>query len=268
MKIIDCFIFYNEIDMLNYRLNVLNEYVDYFVIVESDKTFVGNNKKLYFEENKHKFDFISNKIIHIVVDDFVYLKNNINFHNNEQWKNEHHQRNSITKGIEKLSLDDDDIIIISDVDEIPDPNILKNIKNNNIKITIHALIQDFYYYNLNSKISTKWPLSKILNYKKFKEHNKEPQQIRFANCDKILNGGWHLSCFGDSSFIKNKLENFSHQEFNNTEYTDVDKIKYRIDNFIDILNRNDIKIIKLSFSENNYLPPQCENLLKQFIVLP
>ena len=55
MKIIDCFLFYNEIDLLNYRMNILNDVVDYFVIVESKYTFAGKEKKIYLEENKHLF---------------------------------------------------------------------------------------------------------------------------------------------------------------------------------------------------------------------
>ena len=62
MKIIDCFTFYNEIELLNYRLNILNEFVDFFVLVESTHTHVGKPKDLYFEKNKEKFhDFFSIK---------------------------------------------------------------------------------------------------------------------------------------------------------------------------------------------------------------
>ena len=92
IKIIDCFIFYNELDLLEYRLNILNDVVDYFVIVESTHTFVGKEKVLFFNENKHLFEKFNEKIIHIIVDDFPYKYPNINIHNNEQWKNEKFQR--------------------------------------------------------------------------------------------------------------------------------------------------------------------------------
>ena len=118
MKIIDCFIFYNELDLLNYRLNILNEYIDFFVIVESTHTFTGNPKPLYYDQNKEMFNKFNKKIIHIIVNDVPYIIPNININNNEQWQNEFHQRNSMKKGIDIISdkLDDDDIILSSDLD--------------------------------------------------------------------------------------------------------------------------------------------------------
>jgi beta-1,4-mannosyl-glycoprotein beta-1,4-N-acetylglucosaminyltransferase len=88
IKIIDCFIFYNEIDLLTYRLNILNDIVDKFVIVESTYTFSGKEKKLYFNENKHLFEKFNEKIIHIIVDNIPFKYPNINYKNKEQWVNE------------------------------------------------------------------------------------------------------------------------------------------------------------------------------------
>ena len=98
MKIIDCFIFYNELDLLNYRLNILNSVVDYFIIVESTHTFIGKEKYMYFNDIKHLFDDFKEKIIHIIVDDFPYKYPDINIHNRDQWKNETFQRNAISRG--------------------------------------------------------------------------------------------------------------------------------------------------------------------------
>ena len=78
MKIIDSFIFYNELDLLNYRLSILNDFVDYFILVESTHTFTGYPKKLFYNENKKLFDKFNQKIIHIIVDDFPYKYPNIN----------------------------------------------------------------------------------------------------------------------------------------------------------------------------------------------
>ena len=156
VKIIDCFIFYNEIDILNYRLNILNDVVDYFVIVESTYTFAGHKKQLFFLENKHLFDRFKEKIIHVIVYDIPYKYPHINYINNEQWKNEFFQRNSISHGLEKLELEDDDIIMITDADEIPDPNTLNIIKQNKISIDIFCLEMDYYYYNLHNRFDNKW----------------------------------------------------------------------------------------------------------------
>jgi beta-1,4-mannosyl-glycoprotein beta-1,4-N-acetylglucosaminyltransferase len=264
MKIIDCFTFYNELQLLTYRLAILDDIVDYFVIVEATHTFTGHEKELYFEKNKETFSKYIHKIIHIVVDDFEYKQPNINFSKNQQWINEYFQRNCITRGINKIILKDEDIIIISDLDEISDPETLSKIKNNEIKISINALEQDVYYYNLNSKFTGKWTLSKILSYKNFKTLNKTCDQIRNTKCISIEKCGWHLSYFGDPFFIANKIKHFSHQELNNSNFTDCEKIKNRIVNCGDLYDRADQKLIKLSISENTYLPIKYDEYLIGF----
>jgi beta-1,4-mannosyl-glycoprotein beta-1,4-N-acetylglucosaminyltransferase len=277
MKIVDCFIFYNELDLLNYRLNILNDVVDYFVLVESTHTFTGKEKELYFNENKNLFEKFKHKMIHVILDDFPFKYPNINYNNNEQWENERFQRNCIDRGIQKLSLDDDDIIIISDLDEIPDPSTLQKIKNNEIIITINALNMDFYYYNLNSKKQGRTHIVKILLYKYFIDIHKNKltcNDIRLNNiCINqneyiIENGGWHFSYFGDAHFIKNKLENFSHQEYNNNEYTNIEKIEKRLSAGVDLFERpyDNENIIRIPIKENPYLPPECETYLQKFIL--
>jgi beta-1,4-mannosyl-glycoprotein beta-1,4-N-acetylglucosaminyltransferase len=267
MKIIDCFIFYNEEDLLNYRLNILNDYVDYFILVESTMTFVGKKKELYYNKNKAFYEKFNDKIIHIVVD-LPYDETIININNSDQWKNEFFQRNSIKNGIDKLNLDNEDIIIVSDLDEIPDYEILKKIINNQLTLTnqIMSLEQDFYYYNLNSKLELKWNLPKILTYYKYNELNLTINDIRLFNCDIVKNAGWHLSYFGDTNFIKNKLENFSHQELNKEEFIDTSKINKRINDFIDIVDRNYVKINKISIIDNKNLPHEYNTYLNKFII--
>jgi beta-1,4-mannosyl-glycoprotein beta-1,4-N-acetylglucosaminyltransferase len=267
MKIIDCFIFYNEIDLLNYRLNTLDEVVDYFIIVESTHTHRGFKKEMFFEKNKELFEKFENKIINIIVDDFPYKYPNVNIKLNQQWENERYQRNCINKGLEKINLDCSDIIIITDVDEIPDREMLKKIKNNEIDIQINELEMDLYYCNLNHKKNSKWPSARIIKYKMYKTLSLNCNDIRFYNCPKIVNAGWHLSYFGDSSFIQNKIKNMAHQEFNNENFTNIDKINKRIENFCDIFDRdNEIhnKVIKISVKDNNRLPYEYEKYLNKY----
>uniref|UniRef100_A0A6C0CV70 Uncharacterized protein n=1 Tax=viral metagenome TaxID=1070528 RepID=A0A6C0CV70_9ZZZZ len=280
MKIIDCFIFYNELDLLNYRLHILNEVVDYFVLVESTHTHSGKEKELIYQNNKEIFQSFHHKIIHVIVDDFPYKYPNINYDNksdnSDSWHNERFQRNCIVRGIEQLSLSDDDVIIISDLDEIPDPSMLNKIKKNEISITLNALNMDFYYYNLNSKKEMMWNFSKILLYKYFNELIQKKitcSDIRLNHIyvnpiDYIINnGGWHLSYFGDAHFIKNKLENFAHQEFNNNEYTNIEKIEKRVITGIDLFERSTRENpIMIPVEENPYLPPEYKTYLQKFIL--
>jgi beta-1,4-mannosyl-glycoprotein beta-1,4-N-acetylglucosaminyltransferase len=255
--------------MLDYRLNVLNNVVDYFILVEARQTHVGKEKKLFFEENKQLFEKFSNKIIHIIVD-LPFNESNINISNGDQWINEKFQRNCINQGLEKIkhTLNDNDHIIIADVDEIPDPKTLLQIKNKIINNDLNVLEQEFYYYNLNSKRKEYWYHCKTISYKKYRELNVSCDDIRFLNGTTIKNGGWHLSYFGDSTFIKNKLENFSHQEYNSDTYTNLDKISEKINNGLDLFNRDQNNmsnsIQKIPINDNLYLPPLYDTYLKDF----
>ena len=263
-KIIDCFTFYNELELLEYRLEILSPTVDYFILVEATRTHAGNQKELFFQRNSTKFNKFSDKIIHIIVDDFPYA---FNPSPEEVWKNEIFQRNCIQRGIDLLKevLLPDDYIIVSDVDEIPDPNTINNLKNNSIE-DIAKLEQDLYYYNLCSKLVDKWYASKIFKYSKYLSLNINIDDIRkYQNCISIFRGGWHLSYFGNPDFINNKIKNFAHQEYNNPEYTDLLLIEQRVTNGLDLYNR-DIKIINIPIINNNYLPPRYQEYFKKYLL--
>lgn len=264
-KIIDCFIFYNEFDLLTYRLNLLNDVVDYFVLVESRHTFVGKEKSLFYNENKQLFERFNHKIIHVIIDDFPYKYPNINIEAGEQWTNERFQRNCISRGIDKLRLQPTDIIIITDVDEIPNPSILENIKTNILPVSVNILEMDFYYYNLNTRMNNKWHHAKILTFQKYTELNMTCDNIRMSNYPIIVCAGWHLSYFGNEKFIKNKLENFSHQEYNKSEFTNEKQIEERIKNKSDLFGRNGIGMTNIPVRENNNLPCLYEKYLTNFI---
>ena len=105
MKIYDCFSYWDEDFLLDLRLNILNDYVDYFVIVEGNKTWQDNKKKLRF--NINKFEKFKNKIIYIPVKDLPG--------GDDPYLRENYQRNCIERGIKEAN--EDDLIIISDLDE-------------------------------------------------------------------------------------------------------------------------------------------------------
>lgn len=263
MKIVDCFIFYNELDLLNYRLHILNEIVDYFVIVESSHTFIGKEKPLFFEMNKHLFDFCKDKIIHIVVDDFPYIYPNCHVSQDHQWRNEEFQRNQIKRGIDMIDLHEDDIIIISDLDEIPDSITIQKIKSGIIHVDFHSLQMDLYYYNLYTIRNQKWNEAKILTFNKYKQQSC-CHDIRFSNCPSIPSGGWHLAYFGDEHFIQNKIRNFSHQEYNNHYFTNSDFISKKISNSEWLFDNNQ-PLYYIPLNNNKYLPYQYEIYLSNFV---
>lgn len=255
--IVDCFIFYNEIKMLKFRLEELYEHVDYFIIVESKKTFVGKEKPSFFEMNKQLFQKYEDKIILVKID----------FDSKNPWENERFQRNSIQIGLSKIELSDDDLIIISDLDEVPDIHTIKSLEKIDLEKG-RSLIQDIYYYNLNTKIDT-MHTAVIVPYKVIENYG-GPQIVRdnFRNFEPLPKGGWHFSFFGDVEFIINKVKNYSHQEFNSDEFLNIDHIQNCISNQKDIFRRSKengvMNFIKLE--DNNYLPKNYDLLINEEIV--
>ena len=267
MKIIDCFTFYNELDMLEFRFTELNDVVDYFVLVECIKTHVNNDKELFFENNKKRYSKFLHKIIHIIVKDNIPQTSN-------PWDIENYQRRCIDQGIKQLDLKNEDIIIISDLDEIPDSNTLLSIKNykdlygvnrvngvNEIN-GVYNLVQDLYYYNLNCKSNGKWYHPKILNYGSY---NNDPQSIRDWGPKingQFEKGGWHLSYFGDIEFIKNKIRNQAHQEFNHEHILNHERITKQIQNCSDLYERYIDTFKFIDVNDNTYLPHKYKEFKK------
>ena len=270
MKIIDCFIFYNEIDLLKYRLEILYPVVDYFVLVEATRTHSGKSKPLYYQENKDLFKQYQDKIIYVCDDKleetpaFKYSRN----YDDGIWKNENHQRNSIETGINLVpgGLAREDYIMISDVDEIPNPDILEYVRDNKPKIDCMSLIMTMFYYNLTLINEQKWYHPKIMSYGFYCDAFEcTPQKCRMIETrQSIKNGGWHLSYFGSPEFIKNKIMSFAHQEFNRAEYIDVSAIETKMKQKQDLFNRYNEKWNYIALATNPDLPPQYETLLSKF----
>lgn len=258
-KVVDCFLFYNEVDMLQFRLKEHYDHVDYFVIVESDKSFTGNKKEFNFIKHKSLFKDYLDKIIYVKIGrDSVF---------DDPWKEEKHQRDCLGIGINKLDLVDKDIIIISDVDEILNVDIIPLLKEKaTYKKGILSLKQDMYYYNLECfKPQAGWWKAKAVSYKTYLDYN-SCEDIRIKTFgetpgEAIDKAGWHFTYFGDPEFISHKLSNFAHQEYNNDEFNNVDKIKNRIDNREDLFGRDFTPISYIKVEDNNFLPKNYKMLL-------
>jgi beta-1,4-mannosyl-glycoprotein beta-1,4-N-acetylglucosaminyltransferase len=262
-KIIDCFTFFNELDILELRLTELNDIVDYFVLVEAKWTHSGKDKPFYFEQNKERYSKFLAKIIHVKVEDNkipVYFRDAPNDH----WRRENYQRYCIDKGLEKLDLKDEDLIIITDCDEIMDSDLLKKLKQNGLNGN-YAPPLHTYFYNFNYKKTfqgyNKRP--SIVDFKTYrKKYKRNPQTVRrdknikFLDCD--FKGGWHLSYFGDIDHIITKIKSFSHQEFNNEHFTARDAVKERLQQgkylFEGDKGQGDIPLDFIDLKDNDYLP--------------
>ena len=215
MAIYDCFQYFNEDHIVDLRLNILNQYVDYFVISESTKTHQGKDKKINFDIKK--FSKFRDKIKFIVAD----YKEIINFkkHTGGESPIEQHQRNSLIKGIENAS--SEDLIILSDSDEIPDLTKLIEI-NNNKKFIAFSQKMFMYKINLQNIDESNWIGSKITKKKNITTmqnlRNLKFKKYPFWRIDKYnlqtINGGWHFSFLQTPGQILNKIKSFSHGEFN------------------------------------------------------
>jgi beta-1,4-mannosyl-glycoprotein beta-1,4-N-acetylglucosaminyltransferase len=251
-KLVDCFAFNNELNMLSFRLQELRDVVDLFVIVEATYTFSGKRKELFFENNKDMYEEFADKIIHIVVEDTP--------NNGNAWDNDHFQKNCIDRGIKKINLNNDDLIMISDCDEIPDADTLGDIKAKGLD-EISSLEMELYYYHLTCKGTQKWNPARLLPYSLYKTA-KSPQAIRELKCENTIpRAGWHFSFFGDVGFIKTKIKSYAHQEYNRPKYITATKIQKHIEGCTDLFHRQKTGLRKVEIKDNDYLPKNYKLLL-------
>ena len=250
MAIYDCFQYFNEDHIVDLRLNILNKYVDYFVISESTKTHQGKNKRINFDIKK--FSKFKNKIKFIVAD----YKDEINFINHTGGESpvEQHQRNTLIEGLKNAS--SQDLLILSDSDEIPDLTKLPEI-NNKKKYIAFSQKMFMYKLNLQNLNENDWIGSKITKVKNLKSmqdlRNLKFKKYPFWRIDKIdqqiINGGWHFSFLQTPEQIIEKIRSFSHGEFNN-EKLDIKEIERKILKNEDIFERG-TKLRKISI-DNSY----------------
>lgn len=195
MKIFDTFTFFNELDLLEIRLNILDPYVDYFILVESHQTFSGLPKPLYYEENKERFAKWNKKILHIVVPDIEVTDGNL-------FKRHYLCYEAIESKLMELG-EPDDVAFCSDLDEIWNPEILTQLDDKP-----HSLYQNNYSYWLNYRSNEEWTgslMTKIKNI--FVDFNKIN---RTAKPFPLKDGGWHFSNMGGAEQIIKKLEAYDH----------------------------------------------------------
>ena len=243
MKIYDCFSYLDEDLLLNLRLNILNNYVDYFVIVEGNKTWQNNSKKLQFDIEKYKS--FREKIIYIPVEDMPDGDN--------PYLRENFQRNAITRGLTKA--ENDDIVIISDLDEIPNPKKIESFKSE-MKFAVFKQLHFYYKLNLQSQKNPNWLGSRIC----LKKYLKSPQWLRglkfkkrpFWRIDKLkLNniiddGGWHFCNLKEPEKILYKYKNlcetndpYIFKEKIDEKYLNLQEIIKRMNNGEDIIGREE-----------------------------
>lgn len=216
-KIIDCFTFFNELDILDIRIAELAPVVDEFVVVESRRDYRGRPRSLVFDSVRDRFESTLAKITYVVVDDPPSIIN--------PWMAEYAQRNAIRRGLTDIA--DGDIILISDVDEIPRRNSLALI-GNVAAGDIVGLEMSFFYYGLNWVVPVRWNAARATSGQTLKWLT--PQEIRMMTPTRSTpDAGWHLSYFFPRDkiydLLRLKATSFAHSEFATDEFLNLDYLQ-------------------------------------------
>mgnify|MGYP001186839974 FL=1 len=242
--------YFDEEIVLDLRLNTLDKYVDYFVIVESSFTHRGDKRNLKFDHKK--FDKFKDKIIYLTFDKEPHGIELVNENDNEAEKSrkyilnaakrENGQRDHIRNGLQKAS--PEDLILISDVDEIPN---LEELKLENLKEKILMFQQDMFYYKFDLKLpdivwsGTKGCRKKDLISPQWLRNVKDKKyslfrldiifsKIKYNSIKFIKNGGWHFSNIKSPKEIEHKLKSYLHHREFDEEPLSLDQIDSIIKN--------------------------------------
>lgn len=237
--IYDCFTFYDELEILKIRLHELSEVVDKFVIVESNKTFQGQAKPLFFAENRHLFAQFESKIIHKICDMSASDPGMTpNWATSAAWAREHYQRNFIATALSEIR--DDDLVMISDVDEIVSAEALRRALRERRKHELTIFEMPHFTGFFNRKMTTvSWLLGpRMIEFAQFTTPQKVRTTRAFASRSLkgsllgrvhtriwnyfntgvaapvriFYNSGWHFTSIGDWNAWRNKVNSFSHEE--------------------------------------------------------
>lgn len=275
----DCFQFFNELDILKLRLHIMDPVVDRFVISEATETFSGKAKPLYYEENKEMFAEFAEKIIHVVVDDTPpgYTHDRDTF-----------QKNAVGRGL--IGCSDDDIIIFSDLDEIPNPEKVKEIIAHFDNNKIYHFAQRLFYCYLNMEEVSgnllsyagefpgvkrkKWIGSKMCCFGLLKKQGLELGELRFPErkeCGiRVEDGGWHFGYMGGhgekdvKKRVADKVRSAAHQEYNKAEV--LSDVADRIKDGKDIFGRDaSFSLVKIDQTFPRYLREHTDDY--EFLIL-
>jgi len=229
--IYDCFTFFNELDLLEIRLNTLDDVVDRFVIAEATRTHTGKPKELLFEKNRERYAAFADKITYIVVDDLLSEEEIAKDTFNLPWVNENRQRNALIKGLAEAR--DDDVIMVSDLDEIPRPEKVQTTLGMDVLSVRFGMGNYNYFLNFKNCFYPEWKLGTILTRFSMLNHagaldsvkpdrytassenaGRTVTKLRFFGADTyVKDGGWHFSYLGGVSAVMRKLSSFAHSEF-------------------------------------------------------
>ena len=270
MKLIDCFMYFDEDHLLDVRLHTLFKYVDRFVIVEADIDHAGNERKPKFDIKK--FSKFKSKINDILLNDLPRHNSFYKKNWGPAWRRENMQREALERGYQDC--DGNDLIMVSDLDEIPNPSKLNQFTNN-CKIGCFVQKNFLLKFNLVNVTMPLWYGTRICK----KKYLINPQWLREIKAIKrpfykfykpkfdkfIFEGGWHFSSVKSPEGIYQKFNSYAEQQFNTKEYKNIDFIKEKIEKREDLFSRDhNFKVIKIDSTFPSYIQEN-ECKFKDFI---
>jgi len=285
MKVFDVFLFCYELDILEIRLNILDPYVDYFVISESRQTHSGIEKELYYQNNKKRFEKFNDKIIYNIIEeplqeDLDVVSKLYDVSSNKFYQRDAYEKDVIKKFLEK-HCNDDDIIIWSDLDEVPNPEVLSELNSFYQSDTVYNFAQENCQGYLNwvdtlgiTRSQTndvdfdtipKWVGTKMCSYQILKKYTMTQMRRELPNEKnyRICPGGWHWSTVGyyeELPFIERafrKIKTSSHHvEWN---WLTKDIVEKRISEDKDPLGRDFTSYTTIPFTSDNFPKYLIEN---------
>lgn len=237
MKVYDCIPFFNELDILELRLNILDKFVDKFIIEEATMTFSGQEKDLCFNANRDRFKKFLDKIVYVTVEDSPTT--------GTTHQRDYFQKNRLIEGLKEVGATSDDMIIFGDCDEIPNPIELEKIIKSFDKTKVYHLAQRNFYGFLNMEEKSGKLLSITREFPQIAEKDRKwlgtkvtsidniPKEgivrlrdlcaVTDENAVRVANGGWHFGYMGgdhETNPVKRigvKVEAAAHQEYNERE---------------------------------------------------
>ncbi|MDH4393270.1 MAG: hypothetical protein QE285_17835 [Aquabacterium sp.] len=252
--IFDCFTFAGELDVLELRLETLKDVVDRFIVAEGTRTFSGAPRELTQLHAKVPARY-RDRIVHLVVDDLAYKPRSV-------WDNEFKQRNALARALTDAK--PDDLLLLSDVDEIAHPDCLARYRSNRFLSAV--LHQRVFFYALNNELirsADSWELpckaARITTVRNFRRYFGTMQNLRYFGSegrfpvtsrrfnslvlDRLLTqhlapGGWHFTYLMEPADIAKKIASFSHQEYNQARYVDLDHLEHCVQSRVDPFGRD------------------------------
>ena len=264
-KIFDCITFFQENFITNLRFEILDKSVDYFVVCESIYDHRGRKKKLNFKLKNKKFK-----------DKIIYLASKEPMSNTNPWRNQAQQREYLFNGLDEAK--DEDYVLFSDPDEIPNP---KKLINLNLKKTYGIFLQKCFCYKFNifNKFESPWEGTRVTKKKNLKSFDYMRQKIliknlsypfwkifKNKNIELINDGGWHFNSLLDPRDISIKLKTFAHTEYSLEEFTNINFIEKKIQEKKDLFGRGyEYKKVELDSTFPNYIKKNKDKFKKWII---